>query len=248
MFTLIKLVFIVLLNFSSSLATKCLYLNNEPCMVRPTLIDLNLVEFKCYPFIVSPDKCSESCNSANDLSTKICFPIKIKDINVKSFNMITNRDEAKTLVKHISCDFKCKFNSTTCNLNQKWNNKACQCVCKNYSTSKKDYSCNPSTCICENSKFLKIMIMKNSDTSVIACHEIIHGMDIVSTKMTNTIATIVSKIYHNKKVRYKIDCYILHTVLLVVILLLIITIISYHYVKHSPKEKGIDALTIQKGN
>ena len=39
--------FIVLLSFSSSLATKFLFLNNEPCMVRPTLIDLNLVEY--YP-------------------------------------------------------------------------------------------------------------------------------------------------------------------------------------------------------
>ena len=76
MFTLIKQVFIVLLNFSSFLATKFLYSNNEPYMVRPTLIDLNLLEFKCYPFVVSPDKCSESCNSANDLSTKYVFQLK----------------------------------------------------------------------------------------------------------------------------------------------------------------------------
>ena len=39
MFSLIKQVFIVLLSFSSSLATKCLSLNEEPCMVRATLID-----------------------------------------------------------------------------------------------------------------------------------------------------------------------------------------------------------------
>ena len=32
--------------------------------------------------------------------------------------------EAKTLVKHISCDCKCKFNSITCDSNQKWNNDA----------------------------------------------------------------------------------------------------------------------------
>ena len=45
MLSLIKQVFIVLLSFSSSLArdqTKCLFLNDEPCTVRPTLIDLNL--------------------------------------------------------------------------------------------------------------------------------------------------------------------------------------------------------------
>ena len=31
---------------------------------------------------------------------------------------------------------------------------ACQCECKNYCTCKKDYSWNPSTCICENNKYL----------------------------------------------------------------------------------------------
>ena len=47
MFSLIKQAFIVLLSFSESLAcnqTKCLSLNEESCMVRPTLIDLNSVE------------------------------------------------------------------------------------------------------------------------------------------------------------------------------------------------------------
>ena len=42
---------------------------------------------------------------------KICVPNKTKDVNVKVFNMITNKREAKTLRKHISCDCKCKCNS-----------------------------------------------------------------------------------------------------------------------------------------
>ena len=112
-----------------------------------------------------------------------------KDITVKVFNMITNKNETKTISKHISCDCKCKFNSTACNLNQKWNNKTCQCVCKNYHECKKDYRRNPSTCTCENSKYLKSI----ADTSIIACDEIIHAMDITSTKMTNTIAANVNK-------------------------------------------------------
>ena len=65
---------------------------------------------------------------------------KTKDINVKVFNMITNKNEAKTMVKHISCDCKGKFNSTTSNSNQKWNNEACQCECNNYCTCKKNFS------------------------------------------------------------------------------------------------------------
>ena len=37
---------------------------------------------------------------------------------VKELNMITNKNEAKTVTKHISCDCKCKFISTACNSNQ----------------------------------------------------------------------------------------------------------------------------------
>ena len=69
-------------------------LNDEPCMVRPTLIDLNPVEFKYYPFMASLDKSSGSCNA---LSSKICVPSKTKDINVKAFNMITTKNEAKIM-------------------------------------------------------------------------------------------------------------------------------------------------------
>ena len=84
--------FIVLLNFSSSLATKCLCLNDEPCMVRPSLIDLNPVELKYYPFMISLDKCHGSFIA---LSPKICVSKKTKEINVKVFNIITNTNEAK---------------------------------------------------------------------------------------------------------------------------------------------------------
>ena len=52
MFSLIKQVFNVSL-YSRSLATKCLFLNDEPCMVTPTLIDLNPTELKYYPLMIS---------------------------------------------------------------------------------------------------------------------------------------------------------------------------------------------------
>ena len=41
---------------------------------------------------------------------------KTEDVDVKLLNMIIQINEVKTLLKHFSCDFKCKFNSTTCNL------------------------------------------------------------------------------------------------------------------------------------
>ena len=65
----------------------------------------------------------------------------------------------------------------------------------------------------------------------------VNVMDIVSTDMTNTVATNAMSInYHKIKAR---DCYILQTVLLVIILLLIITIIYYDYAKHRSKLKNI---------
>ena len=141
--------------------------------------------------------------------------------------MITSKTEAKTTLKYISCDCKCKFNSTTCYSDKKWNNEACQCECKSYCTCKKDYNWNPSTCIFENGKYLKSIV----DNSRIVCDEIIYVMDIVSTKMTNTIATNVPTNSDGEIVRYKMDCYILRIVLLVIILSLIITIICYHHAK-----------------
>ena len=107
------------MSFSGSLATKYMSLHNELYMARPTLIDLNHVELNYYPFMISLDKCNGSCNTLDDLSTKIYVPCETKNRNLKAFNMIKRVNNAKTLVKHISCDCKCKFDSTTCNSNQK---------------------------------------------------------------------------------------------------------------------------------
>ena len=91
MFWLIKKPLNGLLSFSRSLTTKCMSLNNEHCI------------------------------SVDDSSANICISNEIKSVNDKVFNMITKINEVKILIKHISSDYKCKFNSTTCNLNQKWN-------------------------------------------------------------------------------------------------------------------------------
>ena len=75
---------------------------------------------------------------------------------------------------------------------QKWNYKTYPCEWKNYCTYRKDYSWNPNTCTCENSKYLKHI----SDGSKIVCDEIIYVMDIVSTIVTST-----NSINSNDKVR-----------------------------------------------
>ena len=51
--------------------------------------------------------------------------------------MITSKSEAKAMTEHISGDCKCKINNTNFYSNRKWNNKICQCECKNYCKGKK---------------------------------------------------------------------------------------------------------------
>ena len=75
------------------------------------------------------------------------------------------------------------------------------------------------TYIFENGKYLKSI----ADTSIIVHYEIINGTDtlsikvnnIVSTTMLNTISinvTSTAAIYfHDKNLRYEMDCHILHT-------------------------------------
>ena len=103
MFSPIKQVLIIWLSFSESLAH-----DQTKCLF------LNVLE------------------SCNVLSLKIYVPKETKDLNVKAFNMITSKNEAETMTKHVSCDCKCKFNSAACNSNQKWNNKTGPCECKSY--------------------------------------------------------------------------------------------------------------------
>ena len=80
--------------------------------------ELNPVELNFSPFMISLGKRNRNCNVVDDFSTKTCVPSKTKT-NINIFNLITRiNEEVKTLVKYISCDFKCKFNKTY-NLNQK---------------------------------------------------------------------------------------------------------------------------------
>ena len=83
--------------------------------------------------------------------------------------MVTNKNEAKTVAKHISCDCKYKFDGTTCNSNQKWNNKSCSYKSKNYHACQRIVKkMIVGTCVYENDKYLKSI----ADTSMITCDEV----------------------------------------------------------------------------
>ena len=72
--------------------------------------------------------------------------------------MITGINESKTLTKHFSCEFKCRFDETKCNTNQWRNNDKWRCECKKIHVFEKDYGWNAATCNCENVKYIASII------------------------------------------------------------------------------------------
>ena len=62
-----------------------------------------------YRLKVKSDRCVLSCNTINDLSNKVCVPNKTQYLNIHVFNLITEKNESKTLTKDTSCKCKCKF-------------------------------------------------------------------------------------------------------------------------------------------
>ena len=100
--------------------------------------------------MVKLSKCIGSCNTLNDLSNRACIPNKKEDLNLSLFGMIIEINESKTSTKHLSCEFKCKFDGTKCNSNRLWNNNKCLQECKKIHVFEKYYFWNPATCNCEN--------------------------------------------------------------------------------------------------
>ena len=84
---------------------------------------------------------------------------------------ITGINESKILTKHTSCECKCKFDKRECNSNQwwNWNSINVDVSVKKHHICEKDQIWNPSTCICENEKYLASIM----DDSVIMCDEVI---------------------------------------------------------------------------
>ena len=66
------------------------------------LIDLNLNELHCDPFLVSLRKFNGSCNNNDDLSSRTCVPNKTEHINLKAFNVIPRISESKGSTKQIN--------------------------------------------------------------------------------------------------------------------------------------------------
>ena len=70
-------------------------LNNRSCQARPTLADIKSNETFYYPFTISVNKCARRRNTINDPYAQVCVPSKVKNMNVKVFNLMSGVNETR---------------------------------------------------------------------------------------------------------------------------------------------------------
>ena len=81
-----------------------------------------------YPFMINLSKCNGSFKALTERSGKIWVLNKTEDVNLSVFNLITRKNEWKTLTKNILCKCECKFDGSKCNSIQMWNNNKYWCA------------------------------------------------------------------------------------------------------------------------
>ena len=136
-------------------ALECVSVVNQKCMPRPKILDVNegIGEGLFYLYNVLVNKCSGSCDTLDNLMSKICVPNVIKGINMQVYNFLMRVNETRNVLWHESCKCVCKLNSSVCNNKQIWNSNTYRC---DYNedfagiiSCAKGYTWNSSTCKCQ---------------------------------------------------------------------------------------------------
>ena len=142
-------------------ALKCVSVVNQKCMPRPKILDVNegIGEALFYWYNILVNKCSGSCNTLDNPTSKICVPKIIKNVNMQVYNFLMRLNETRNVLWHESCKCVCKLNSSVCNNKQIWNDDTCRCDCNedfaDIISCDTGYMWNPSTCECQCNKWCK---------------------------------------------------------------------------------------------
>ena len=74
---------------------ECVSMKNQECKIRSEIINVNTNEPIFYPYSIKINKCKGKCNTINDPYAKLCVPDTIKNINVKSFKLMSRTNETR---------------------------------------------------------------------------------------------------------------------------------------------------------
>ena len=94
---------LTVLSSSITGALNCVSMNNQECIVRPKIVDIDSNSSMFYPFSNKVNKFSGNCNNINDPYAKICVPDTVKDLNVRVFNLMSRTNETRHIKWHDTC-------------------------------------------------------------------------------------------------------------------------------------------------
>ena len=115
-----------------------------------------------FPYKIGIDRCIGSCNDKDNPNFKVCLPDSIKNISVKSFDLISKKNVLKNISFHQSCKCDYLLDEKVCNL-QKWNKDKCRCECLKIKDCDVGYSWNVNNCRCEMKKLAAFIETEECD-------------------------------------------------------------------------------------
>ena len=163
MFGLIKKVLILVLSTISVVSPNCLLLKNQECAVRKVITDNDCMTFR---YKIKVDRCVGSWSYVNYVENtyfKVSLPDVVKNISVKSFDLISLKQVLKNISFYQSCKCGCLLDEKVCNSKQKWNKNKCRCECLEIKDCDVEISWNVINCICEMKKAAALIVEKECD-------------------------------------------------------------------------------------
>ena len=125
MFKIIKTFGLLIISLPSTLGY-CLILKNQECKVKKIIIDN---DYKAFTYKISINRCNGSCDDKNNPYLKTCLPNNIKNISIKSLDLLSNRYIFKNISFHQNCKCDCLLDEKVCNNLQKINKNKRRCEC-----------------------------------------------------------------------------------------------------------------------
>ena len=138
-------------------------LKNQECKVRKVTIDNDYISF---PYKIKVDNCIGSCNDKDNPYFKVCLPDSVKNITVKSFDLMSKKNVLKNITFHQNCKCGCLLDEKVCNNLPKWNKDKCRYECSKIKKCKIGYSWNVNNCRCEIKILAALIETKECDVQI----------------------------------------------------------------------------------
>ena len=135
-----------------------------------------------FPYKIKVDKCVGSCNDVENPYFKVCLPDVLKNISVKSFDLLSRKNLLRNITFHKSCKCGCLLDEKFCNNKQKCHKNKCRCECLESKDCDVGYSWNVVNCRCELKKTAKLIVEEKCDVETNKFRQIIQNKTSVIIK------------------------------------------------------------------